>query len=92
MKEGYAKHYSDEEIKNRLATAPTSEQNLYEDRLIKVNPNNDENFQGACLNWELAGKGFGLYKPTKPGRKITDEELIADAYRRAAEYEAKKRK
>jgi hypothetical protein len=92
MKEGYRKHYSDEDLKHLLEKAPTSEQNLYEDRLIKINPNNDEKFQGACLNWELAGKGYRLYKPQKPGRKMTNEELLTDAYRRAAEYEAKRKK
>lgn len=69
--------YSDNDLTRLLDNAPTEgESTLTEDLLIQ-----HENGDRSCLNWDLRGKGYTIVDQNQTYNNISDEELLADAYR-----------
>ncbi|NCN86323.1 hypothetical protein GW932_00675 [archaeon] len=79
--------YSDLEIKFLLDKEPEDESNLVEDLMIDQGDGTR-----ACFNWELRTKSYTLVdqnKKYKDPNNMTDEELLADAYKRLKKYNSR---
>jgi hypothetical protein len=45
----------------------------------------------ACVNWELRGKGYSLVNQDETEKRLSDEELLKDAYKQVGiSYKGKK--